>query len=523
MGASEIKYVYGEWEEKGQTVLMPHALQCNFEEIDRLLKDMDDTVQEAGLGGIGYHGLGDDITKLTEWAAYLNAYIGSLIPELQEQLDKPLYIAFNHHATESLSRIRMEDYTTENKLGLKRWTTVPGTEGVPTQELVEDPRLSMEDFLGLTVMGDVREGKLVGMPEEFRDFTDMFAVDYNTIKEQLKTQDGKEVTLEDYLLSLKSAGEFDHKMDKPLEEFISAVLDITAVKPLIECCTGYDMITGEDLTDFERGMKAVSGVVSLFTLGQGSIMMSGGKIALGESLKMGAKMLAIDAISTGVSYGTSEICQALGCPGGLTLVLSLMAGMGTSAGLGSRVYGKGGATPDDIEIPIDSLRNRMTFEEIKRYDEYWYNVADKLSNEALDIHIQYIRNNGITKPNGGQYRPAKVSATVDMRNGNIYYGYNGAKKFNPSRSEICDILQERIDYTKDLATHTKGNIYADRNSFEKWSVDNCAEVYSVNNALKNGANLNELFLNTKYFKNGEYAPLCKNCQVTFKGIRIPNN
>ncbi len=165
----------------------------------------------------------------------------------------------------------------------------------------------------------------------------------------------------------------------------------------------------------------------------------------------------------------------------------------------------------------------MTFEEIKRYDEYWYNVADKLSNEALDIHIQYIRNNGITKPNGGQYRPAKVSATVDMRNGNIYYGYNGAKKFNPSRSEISDILQERIDYTKDLVTHTKGNIYADRNSFEKWSVDNCAEVYSVNNALKNGANLNELFLNTKYFKNGEYAPLCKNCQVTFKGIRIPNN
>jgi hypothetical protein len=41
-------------------------------------------------------------------------------------------------------------------------------------------------------------------------------------------------------------------------------------------------------------------------------MMSGGKIALGESLKMGAKMLAVDAISTGVSYGTSEVCQALG-------------------------------------------------------------------------------------------------------------------------------------------------------------------------------------------------------------------
>ena len=89
-------------------------------------------------------------------------------------------------------------------------------------------------------------------------------------------------------------------------------------------------------------------MVSLFALGQGSIVMNGGKLALGEMLKMGAKMLAVDAISTGVSDGTSEICQAMGCPGGLTLVLSLLAGMGTSADLGSKVFGNGGLTPDDI-------------------------------------------------------------------------------------------------------------------------------------------------------------------------------
>ena len=65
-----------------------------------------------------------------------------------------------------------------------------------------------------------------------------------------------------------------HKMDKPVREFISAVLDITAVQPLIESCTGYDLITREDLSDFERGMKAVNGLASLFTLGQGSIVMN---------------------------------------------------------------------------------------------------------------------------------------------------------------------------------------------------------------------------------------------------------
>lgn len=36
-------------------------------------------------------------------------------------------------------------------------------------------------------------------------------------------------------------------------------------------------------------------------------------------------------ISRGV--GTSEVCQAMECPGGLALALSLLAGMGTSAGV----------------------------------------------------------------------------------------------------------------------------------------------------------------------------------------------
>jgi len=205
-------------------------------------------------------------------------------------------------------------------------------------------------------------------------------------------------------------------MDKPVEEFISAVLDITAVKPLIECCTGYDMITGEDLSDFERGMKGVSAVVSLFTLGQGSIVMNGGKLALGETVKMEAKMLAVDAISTGVAYGTSEICQAMGCPGGLTLVLSLLAGMGTSAGLGSKVFGNGGLTPDDVA-----------------YQRYWDEGVSEVfesGSEIQTIHNRFpneiqsgrrfnysIDNGKIYLENGIQ----EVDFVIDM-NGNLHLG-----------------------------------------------------------------------------------------------------
>lgn len=82
----------------------------------------------------------------------------------------------------------------------------------------------------------------------------------------------------------------------------------------------------------------------------------------------------------------------------------------------------------------------MTPEEIARYDEHWLNVAENISNEALDNQITYINNGGITKPGGGAYKPAKISAAVDMNTGDIYFGYNGLNKSNPSKTEIDNVF-----------------------------------------------------------------------------------
>lgn len=60
-----------------------------------------------------------------------------------------------------------------------------------------------------------------------------------------------------------------------------------------------------------------------------------------------------------------------------------------------------------------------------------------------------------------------------------------------------------------------------KQSFEIWSVDNCAEIYSANNALSNGASWDEMYINTKYFKNGEWAPPCENCKITFGNVYMP--
>ncbi|URZ09739.1 hypothetical protein [Clostridium felsineum] len=169
-----------------------------------------------------------------------------------------------------------------------------------------------------------------------------------------------------------------------------------------------------------------------------------------------------------------------------------------------------------------SFRDLMSPDEVATYDKHWTGVAETISNKELDNQINFIKNGGITKPGGGAYKPAKISAAVDMNTGDISYGYNGANKFNPSRNTLKPELQSLVDNTKSLAANDLSNPYAARNSYELWSVDNCAEVYATNNALINGANINNIFLNTKYFNNGVYAEPCANCKITFKGFGMPN-
>lgn len=82
-------------------------------------------------------------------------------------------------------------------------------------------------------------------------------------------------------------------------------------------------------------------------------------------------------------------------------------------------------------------------------------------------------------------------------------------------------LQKRIDFTKELASNSEGNIFSKTASFEIWSVENCAEINAANNALRNGATLDNIFINTKNYKDGVFAPPCRNCQITFNGVFMP--
>ena len=79
-------------------------------------------------------------------------------------------------------------------------------------------------------------------------------------------------------------------------EFVSSVLDVTIIKPVIEMCTGYDLIMQEDLSDLERGMKGGFAAVDAVTLLIGIKASNGVKFFSKDALKLAGKTMTVDRL-----------------------------------------------------------------------------------------------------------------------------------------------------------------------------------------------------------------------------------
>jgi hypothetical protein len=351
------------WEEKTHLSHLPMHHGSALFNVNRYLNEIEDILREAGMEGLGYQDQEKEIEELIEDQANLNAYINSAGWEFQEKIDTPLYKGFQNDAAEELSRINLEDYTTENTLEIKKHHVMYDSYGNRLEYDTTAPSLSMADFLGISSLGTgSADGKLVGIPEEFKDFTSMFTMEYDSIKENLKDKDGNPISLEEYLNELYTYGEFDNKMDKPFLEFVSCILDVTIVKPLIEMCWGYDLITGEDLSDFERGMKGVFAVIDVVSLMIGIKASGVVKIFSKNTLKMAGKSVLLDAFGGAGAYGIGQIGQELGLPLPITLLMSMGAGIGIVK-VGGRYLFKdqaGNVLLDVAEKDLDALRKGVS-------------------------------------------------------------------------------------------------------------------------------------------------------------------
>ena len=131
-----------------------------------------------------------------------------------------------------------------------------------------------------------------------------------------------ETCIRNYLTS----GEFNHEAYHPARDFLSGLLDITIVKPVIEFFTGTDLITGERLTEAQKYQKMAGAIVDMFTFGQGLVAMKGAGLVGKELCKAFGKTMLVEVASSASAYTVGYGVEAMGLPPQIAWMLGAATG-----------------------------------------------------------------------------------------------------------------------------------------------------------------------------------------------------
>lgn len=383
----EIKKAYMDWSEKGVSYLNCMYVYDTMMDVDEALQTCDTILDEIDLG-IDYTSRKKDIDRLLEGHGTLHRYIDVLNCYVDDKLDQPLKKDFKKNATETISRIHLEDFEVDNTLGLTENNYITGGMGYAgTMVEQEKAKLTFADFIGTS------DGKADGnglhmayTNGSVEDFASIFAAQYEAMKASGALGEDNNLTQQEFLEQFYRQGEFTHDSSNPFLNFVSSVLDITIIKPVIESCTGEDLITGEDLTDMERGLKVVFAVVDLVTLGGAIAATKFSEMGLKEGLKAFGKTALIDFAGNTAACGVGALGETFDWPVPVTMMLSLAAGITVSIS-GNKLLFK---NADGIEIGAKTLSDA----EVKKIED----VLD----EGLDINFvsedlnNILKNKGVT-------------------------------------------------------------------------------------------------------------------------------
>ena len=383
----EIKKAYMDWSEKGVSYLNCMYVYDIMMDVDEALQTCDTILDEIDLG-IDYTSREKDIDRLLEGHGTLHRYIDVLNCYVDDKLDQPLKKDFKKNATETISRIHLEDFEVDNTLGLTENNYITGGMGYAgTMVEQEKAKLTFADFIGTS------DGKADGnglhmayTNGSVEDFASIFAAQYEAMKASGALGEDNNLTQQEFLEQFYRQGEFTHDSSNPFLNFVSSVLDITIIKPIIEACTGEDLITGEDLTDMERGLKVVFAMVDLVTLGGAIAATKFSEMGLKEGLKAFGKTALIDFAGNTAACGVGALGETFDWPVPITMMLSLAAGITVSIS-GNKLLFK---NADGIEIGSKTLSDA----EVKK-------IGDVLD-EGLDINFvsedlnNILKNKGVT-------------------------------------------------------------------------------------------------------------------------------
>ena len=456
----EIKKAYMDWSEKGVSYLNCMYVYDTMMDVDEALQTCDTILDEIDLG-IDYTSRKKDIDRLLEGHGTLHRYIDVLNCYVDDKLDQPLKKDFKKNATETISRIHLEDFEVDNTLGLTENNYITGGMGYAgTMVEQEKAKLAFADFIGTS------DGKADGnglhmayTNGSVEDFASIFAAQYEAMKASGALGEDNNLTQQEFLEQFYRQGEFTHDSSNPFLNFVSSVLDITIIKPVIESCIGEDLITGEDLTDMERGLKVVFAMVDLVTLGGAIAATKFSEMGLKEGLKAFGKTALIDFAGNTAACGVGALGETFDWPVPVTMMLSLAAGITVSIS-GNKLLFK---NADGIEIGSktlnerewESFRDLMSPEEAARYDKYWSLKETTCTSDELYIYLKNIDTDyAETFWKTGEW-PDEIqipkNASVLNKDGSINWtkaakgGYKLDKDGNPIKEKFIPKIGEVID------------------------------------------------------------------------------
>ena len=456
----EIKKAYMDWSEKGVSYLNCMCVYDIMMDVDEALQTCDTILDEIDLV-IDYTSREKDIDRLLEGHGTLHRYIDVLNCYVDDKLDQPLKKDFKKNATETISRIHLEDFEVDNTLGLTENNYITGGMGYAgTMVEQEKAKLTFADFIGTS------DGKADGnglhmacTNGSVEDFASIFAAQYEAMKASGALGEDNNLTQQEFLEQFYRQGEFTHDSSNPFLNFVSSVLDITIIKPVIEACTGEDLITGEDLTDMERGLKVVFAMVDLVTLGGAIAATKFSEMGLKEGLKAFGKTALIDFAGNTAACGVGALGETFDWPVPITMMLSLAAGITVSIS-GNKLLFK---NADGVEIGAktlserewESFRDLMSPEEAARYDKYWSLKETTCTSDELYIYLKNIDTDyAETFLKTGEW-PDEIqipkNASVLNKDGSINWtkaakgGYKLDKDGNPIKEKFIPKIGEVID------------------------------------------------------------------------------
>ena len=368
----EIKKAYMDWSEKGVSYLNCMYVYDTMMDVDEALQTCDTILDEIDLG-IDYTSRKKDIDRLLEGHGTLHRYIDVLNCYVDDKLDQPLKKDFKKNATETISRIHLEDFEVDNTLGLTENNYITGGMGYAgTMVEQEKAKLTFADFIGTSDGKADGNGLHISYTNgSVEDFASIFAAQYEAMKATGALGEDNNLTQQEFLEQFYRQGEFTHDSSNPFLNFVSSVLDITIIKPIIEACTGEDLITGEDLTDMERGLKVVFAMVDLVTLGGAIAATKFSEMGLKEGLKAFGKTALIDFVGNTAACGVGALGETFDWPVPVTMMLSLAAGITVSIS-GNKLLFK---NADGIEIGAKTLSDA----EVKKIGD----VLDETTNSSF--------------------------------------------------------------------------------------------------------------------------------------------